>query len=553
MSESSSTTDLTQEIEETRTRLSSLLSGEAPRALEGVEEITRGLDKLLEQLGTTQIEDEATSTQLEVLLQGLKAVADFFVPRTLEEPAKPAPTGQTSSVAEGLKQFISAFQNEAQKRLSGLSLSMMGLFNHQGSNQALDKSAQHLHAIRGGAAMLGLKELADISGLMEQVLVTMRKLPPEERIWPTKPLMNGYRLLETAIHSSDVHVDAQEAAQVLSSLQECFDDLLSHTTLEELSRPLEEETQAETPSAKEKDKTRPPEVPTQHTPSAPPKARRKQPKQRKAPVSLEHTTSLDGMEQRILIVDDVDTIAASIGFVLGELDLPLDIAGNGEEALRMLRERPYSLIISDIAMPRLDGIALTRMIRDDDYLSDIPVILLTSLDHPNERDAGFDAGANDYIIKGSIGGGELVHRVRELLKIAPFVPTEAVHRASRKRIIVAEDTETVAASIAFVLSEGDYDIVLASNGHEALTKLERERFDLLISDWQMPSMSGYELTRAVRASAHIAQIPIVLLTSLDSDKVRQDAFDAGANRFLVKGEIGGGLLLEVVEELIDKD
>ena len=237
-----------------------------------------------------------------------------------------------------------------------------------------------------------------------------------------------------------------------------------------------------------------------------------------------------------------------------------------EEALRMLRERPYSLIISDIAMPRLDGIALTRMIRDDDYLSDIPVILLTSLDHPNERDAGFDAGANDYIIKGSIGGGELVHRVRELLKIAPFVPTEAVHRASRRRILVAEDTETVAASIAFVLSEGDYDIVLASNGHEALTntlmldeencgltKLERERFDLLISDWQMPSMSGYELTRAVRVSAHIAQIPIVLLTSLDSDKVRQDAFDAGANRFLVKGEIGGGLLLEVVEELIEKD
>jgi CheY-like chemotaxis protein len=551
MSESSPTTDLTQEIEETRTRLSSLLEGEGTHALEGVEEITRGLDKLLEQLGSTQIDDEATSTQLEVLLQGLKAVADFFVPRTREEPPEPEPTGRTSSVEEGLKQFISAFQNEAQKRLSGLSLSMMGLFNHQGSNQALDKSAQHLHAIRGGAAMLGLKELADISGLMEQVLVTMRKLPPEERVWPTKPLMNGYRLLETAIHASDVHVDAQEAAQVLSSLQECFDDLLSHTTLEELSRPLEEETQAETPSAK--GRKRPPEVPTQNTPSAPPQHRKKQPKPKKPPIELEQTISLDGMEQRILIVDDVDTIAASIGFVLGELDLPLDIASNGEEALRMLRERPYSLIISDIAMPRLDGIALTRMIRDDDYLSDIPVILLTSLDHPNERDAGFDAGANDYIIKGSIGGGELVHRVRELLKIAPFVPTEAVHRASRRRILVAEDTETVAASIAFVLSEGDYDIVLASNGHEALTKLERERFDLLISDWQMPSMSGYELTRAVRVSAHIAQIPIVLLTSLDSDKVRQDAFDAGANRFLVKGEIGGGLLLEVVEELIEKD
>lgn len=550
MSESQPTSDLSLEIEETRARLSSLLEGSEPHALDGVEDITRGLDKLLEQLGEQPIEDETTSTQLEVLLQGLKAVADFFVPHAQEEPSEPKVEEQPRTVAEGLQQFISAFKNEAQKRLSGLSLSMMGLFNHQGSNQALDKSAQHLHAIRGGAAMLGLKEVAEISGLMEQVLVTMRKLPPDERVWPTKPLMSGYRFLETAIHSEDVHVDAEEASLVIGSLQGCFDDLLSHTTLEELSRPIEDKPSK--PSEPAPQQTNAPADRFIKPPHKAPEVTSKNTEENANTTGLQQTVSLDGMEQRILIVDDVDTIAASIGFVLGELDLPLDIASNGEQALRMLRERPYSLIISDIAMPRLDGIALTRMVRDDDYLSDIPVILLTSLDHPNERDAGFDAGANDYIIKGSIGGGELVGRVRELLKIAPFVPTEAAHRASRQRILVAEDTETVAASIAFVLSEGDYDIVLASNGHEALTKLERERFDLLISDWQMPSMSGYELTRAVRVSAHIAQIPIVLLTSLSSDKVRQDAFDAGANRFLVKGEIGGGLLLQVVEELINK-
>ena len=257
------------------------------------------------------------------------------------------------------------------------------------------------------------------------------------------------------------------------------------------------------------------------------------------------------MEQRILIVDDIETIAASVGFVLSELDLPIDIASHGEEALGMMGERPYSLIISDIDMPRMDGVALTRMVRRDESLRDIPIILLTGLDHPSERDAGFDAGANDYIIKGSIGGGELVHRVRELLKIAPFVPAEAQHiPRQRRRILVAEDAETVAASIAFILSEGDFEIVLTSNGHEALTKLERQDFDLLISDWQMPAMSGDELTRAVRASGHIRQLPIVLLTSLDSDKVRLEAREAGADRFLVKGEIAGGALLEIVEELL---
>ena len=526
---------LKDHIAATRERFASALAqADGAQALDGAQEIAAGLDKLMAQLAEHPPQGDADITRADVLVRGLKAVADFFLEEA-EPDAASAPVSATGSVEEGLKQFISAFQNEAQKRLSGLSLSMMGLFNHHGSNQSLDKSAQHLHAIRGGAAMLGLKEIAEISGMMEQVLVTMRKLAPESRIWPTKALMNGYRLLESAVASENAYIDPAACAQVYADLEECFDDLLANTTLEELSRPHEDLTEVdEQPEAIPQD------------PMAPqPRARASA-----AHPALEHTLSLDGMEQRILIVDDVETIAASVGFVLGELDLPIDIARHGEEAFKMLKVRPYSLVISDIAMPRLDGVALTRLMRQDDFLSDIPVILLTSLDHPNERDAGFDAGANDYIIKGSIGGGELVHRVRELLKIAPFVPTESVNRTVRKRILVAEDTETVAASIAFILSEGNYDIVLASNGHEALTRLEREPFDLLISDWQMPSMSGHELTRALRASAHIVQIPIILLTSLDSDKVKRDAYDAGANRFLVKGQIGGGGLLDIVEELL---
>lgn len=522
----------------TRQRLSELVERESELAdserLPGLDAIASGLEQLIEAMEGKGFDDEAQRTRAEVLLQGLDAIIAYFAP---EPVVHEAPTPAPRPTELGLEQFISAFRNEAQKRLSGLSISMMGIFHGEDtSNQALESSAGHLHAIRGGAAMLNLTDIAEVSGLMEQVLVSMRKLDPSERSVPTKALMEGYKLLEDAVKDKDCYADPAEIVDVLEDLHESFEYLLDEP-------PAPIPTIEPTPSATPGD---------EHELDLIEAARRAESDE---PIGydsvLTQTSSLEGMEQRILIVDDVDTIAASVGFVLSDLDLPIDIASHGIEALEMLKERPYSLIISDVAMPRMDGIALTRVVRSEQELQDIPLILLTSLDHPSERDAGFDAGANDYIIKGSIGGGELVTRVRELLKIAPFVPREAPKRKVRQRILVAEDAETVAASIAFLLSAGDYDITLTSNGHEALTRLEREEFDLLISDWQMPSMTGDELARAVRSSAHIKQIPIILLTSLDSDEVRQQGREAGANKFLVKGKIGGGALLDIVSELLE--
>jgi len=213
----------------------------------------------------------------------------------------------------------------------------------------------------------------------------------------------------------------------------------------------------------------------------------------------------------------------------------------------MLHERPYSLVGSDVSMPGMDGIELVKAMRADEMLSDISIILLTQLDRPEERERGLAAGADDYIVKGSIGGGELIARVTELLLDAPYVPTIAkeVHT-----ILVVEDTETIAASIAFVLSEGPYEIVLAHDGQDALYKLERRLFDLVISDIEMPSMNGIELLRIIRAREDMKAIPVVILTSRGSEEERLIAREAGANRFLLKGAVGGGELQRVVAELL---
>ncbi len=492
-------------MEQLRGRFCDLADGDG--SVPGAEELASGLEKIAAHLGE---DDDADRERLAVIVRGLSGLADFLEPGDVE--AEFSSTDEEDSDTQGLDQFLATFKKEAGKRIQGLSISMMGIFGDESSAEALEQSADHLHAIRGSAAMLGIDDIAGLAAEMEDTLLRGAKLPPEQRDWPTKTLLRGYALLEEGLERDPPSLPANATDEVIERLHQSAPP--SPSRAEDVSRET-----ANTDDDSE----------------------------------LGEDSELDGeqspqeVEQPILIVDDVDTIAASVGFILSELGVPIEVASNGEEAMKLLQDMPFSLVISDVDMPRMDGIALTRMIRSTESLSSMPVILLTSLDHPEERQAGMEAGATDYIIKGSIGGGELQRRVRDLLEVAPVV---AKSKMRKRRILVAEDTETVAASIAFVLSEGPFEIVLTSNGRDALKRLEAEDFDLLITDMQMPYMDGTQLVSSVRADADLAELPVVMLTSVEDDEMIDEAIDAGIDRYLLKGEVAGGKLLSIVDELL---
>jgi two-component system chemotaxis sensor kinase CheA len=78
-------------------------------------------------------------------------------------------------------------------------------------------------------------------------------------------------------------------------------------------------------------------------------------------------------------------------------------------------------VVSDVQMPRLDGLGLTRAIRATPSIADTPVILVTSLDAPEDRAAGLEAGADGYLVKREVERGKLLELVRQLL------PARAAH------------------------------------------------------------------------------------------------------------------------------
>jgi len=118
-------------------------------------------------------------------------------------------------------------------------------------------------------------------------------------------------------------------------------------------------------------------------------------------------------------------------------------------------------------------------------------------------------------------------------------------------ILVVEDSLTSRIFMRNILEAAGYEVTLNVNGKEALDTLTKSQgFDLVISDIEMPVLDGIALVKAIRSSKSIQHLPIVLVTSLSEEKKRNEAIQAGANAYFVKGDLNQANLLSVIRELI---
>jgi two-component system copper resistance phosphate regulon response regulator CusR len=116
---------------------------------------------------------------------------------------------------------------------------------------------------------------------------------------------------------------------------------------------------------------------------------------------------------RILIAEDDAPLASFIAKTFTAEDHSADVAGDGEEALQRLAETAYDLLILDLNLPVMAGSQVLSKIRS--YDADLPILILTAIDHVAERVACLDAGADDYLTK-PFSFSELSARVRALLR-----------------------------------------------------------------------------------------------------------------------------------------
>jgi two-component system, chemotaxis family, sensor kinase CheA len=138
------------------------------------------------------------------------------------------------------------------------------------------------------------------------------------------------------------------------------------------------------------------------------------------------------------------------------------------------------------------------------------------------------------------------------VSVAPTARDEGKKPAEERqqRLLVAEDSITTRTLLKNILESAGYTVKTAMDGVDALTSLRAEEFDLVVSDVEMPRMNGFGLAAAIRADKKLADLPVVLVTALESREDRERGIDVGANAYIVKSSFEQSNLLEVVRRLI---
>jgi phosphate regulon transcriptional regulator PhoB len=152
--------------------------------------------------------------------------------------------------------------------------------------------------------------------------------------------------------------------------------------------------------------------------------------------------------KKILVVDDEIDIAELVAYNLKKEGFLIDLAHDGETALRRVRDNKYDLLILDLMLPGIQGMELCRLIRNNPRSAAIPIIMLTAKSEELDKIIGLELGADDYITK-PFSVRELTARVRAILRrAAPQVKTELPAQAKILKMGELEiDTEKFSVSL----------------------------------------------------------------------------------------------------------
>ncbi len=258
---------------------------------------------------------------------------------------------------------------------------------------------------------------------------------------------------------------------------------------------------------------------------------------------------------RILIVDTSALTREILSRIIrDELDnIQVASAASGEEALRMLGEQRYDLVTTALLLSDMDGLALSRAIRDSEANHYTPVIVVSGDADSRLLREGFEAGVTDYFDK-SNGYKAFGAFIKSFIQR---------NTGLTGHILFIEDSKTSAAVTTSILEKHGLTYTHTNSAEKAYQMLADQRrtphdvepYDMVISDfYTIGEMTGGDLLHAVRAKFHFSQqeLPVLVLTSADDQDTQVEIFHAGANDFVAKPIVEEILLARVRALLLIK-
>ena len=278
-----------------------------------------------------------------------------------------------------------------------------------------------------------------------------------------------------------------------------------------------------------------------------------------SPLPVEKT-QLKGM--RALVVDDNLTNRRILEDLLTSWGMKPKLAGDGAEALRTLvqaseADQPFPLVLTGADMPEMDGFQLAEETRKNPRLSGTTIMMLTSAGQRGDAARCRELGLEGYLTNPVIPSELLDAILRVAGSKRPEATSALVTRHSLReerrslRILLAEDNAVNQLLASRLMQKQGHKVVTVGNGRAALERLEKETFDLVLMDIQMPEIDGFEATARIRKKEATTgtHLPIVAMTAHAMEGDRELCLAAGMDAYVAK-PIQAKDLMDAIENLV---
>ncbi|MDZ7803708.1 response regulator [Thiohalophilus sp.] len=260
---------------------------------------------------------------------------------------------------------------------------------------------------------------------------------------------------------------------------------------------------------------------------------------------------MSDIQTRILVVDGSSVSRAILARILREEMDHVEVVTceSGNEALALLKQAHFDLITTALLLSDMDGLALSRAVRDTRQHHYTPVIVVSGDADERLLREGFEAGVTDYFDKSS-----------GYKAFGDFIKSFIQRNTGLVgHVLYVEDSRTAAAVTRKILEKHGLKVTLTDNAEQAIVLLDNpnpdSEFDMVITDFFLEgALTGGDLLHAIRARLHLSQqeLPVLVLTGSDDKQKQVEVFHAGGNDFVGKPLIEEVLIARVRSLLLIK-
>lgn len=278
-----------------------------------------------------------------------------------------------------------------------------------------------------------------------------------------------------------------------------------------------------------------------------------------APTSTEEMPIDELAGTRVLVVDDNETTRRILKEMLESWSMIPSTADSAEAAIQRLEAAAeegegFPLLLVDAVMPNADGIELLQKIEATTESAGASILMMSPADQHlfRKRSNGLSVGA---FVEKPVSQSSLLNGIREAVGDVAVLRTPSqtiVPGQVSLNILVAEDIPANQKVVSAILKKRGHKVTMAHNGREAIDLQQREDFDIVLMDVQMPVLDGLQATKSIREleAEKSKRIPIVAMTAHAMKGDREACLAAGMDAYVSK-PLDAELLLKTIEKLVD--